>query len=318
MNPMLDELLTAATTWAGTVLGPVRPEPVKLRPWAATWRIGRGPGPDLFLKCSTAATGHEAALLIVLRRACPDLVPDLVAADPEHHRLIVASAGSVLRDRPGNGTFDLTVWVPLVQRFAQLQRAMMGHVDELLGQGIPDERPKQYLEMLRAFTGAGQLPPAERDRLRVLAESWEKTGTGPIASLVPPSVQHGDLHDNNVAVGPDGAYRFFDFGDSTVAHPFSTMDLPLLFAQEDGVDAAGIARLEDAYLEAFTDFGTLGELRQELHTVVAVAPLQRAHNWARALSTGESGESGVPAWDPAAAQEWQNPVEYWLNRLPRR
>jgi Ser/Thr protein kinase RdoA (MazF antagonist) len=188
-------------------------------------------------------------------------------------------------------------------------------VNELLAHGIPDERPDRYREMLRAFTVARQLPVAERDRLKTLADDWDENGTGLTASLIPPSIQHGDLHDNNVAVDADGVSRFFDFGDSTVAHPFSTMDLPLLFAQDDGVDAAGIARLEDAYLDAFTEFAPRAELRHELRAVVAVAPLQRAHNWARALHRDDG--TGSLEWDPKDAAEWDHPIEYWLSRLSR-
>jgi hypothetical protein len=310
---MQEDRRIAATTWAETVLGPIELHRLKLRPWAATWRAERPGRPDVFLKCSTAHTGHEAALLTVLSRVCPDLVPELVAADPQHYRLIVASAGSVLRELSGNGTFDLAVWVPLVARFAELQRRIAPSVNEVLAQGVPDERPERYPELLRAFTRARQLPGAERDRLKLLADDWDTNGTGLAASLIPLSIQHGDLHDNNVAVDADGVSRFFDFGDSTVAHPFSTMDLPLLFAREGGVDEAGIARLEDAYLDAFTEFAPLAELRRELHAVVAVAPLQRAHNWARALAPDT--ETVALEWDPVAAAEWDQPIEYWLGRL---
>ncbi|MBT0772297.1 phosphotransferase [Kineosporia sp. J2-2] len=305
---MNDERLTAALDWARSVLGPAHPRELKNRPWGATWQVSRPDGTDVFLKASTPHTGHEAALMTVLARVCPDLVPPLVAADPPGHRLIVASAGTVLRTLAPAGdphrAFDLDVWTSLVQRFADLQRRVTPHAGELLALGVPDERPHQLLGMLRSFTTAPRLPEAERHRLTLIATRWEERGTGLSSSTVEPSVQHGDLHDNNVAVDAEGRARFFDFGDATVAHPFGTMDVPRLMARGAGVDDRGVARLEDAYLEVFTDLAPLPRLRDELRAVLAVAPLHRARNWLRALGS-----------DAAAAAEWDHPVEHWLGRL---
>ncbi|GLY17636.1 hypothetical protein Kisp01_46500 [Kineosporia sp. NBRC 101677] len=321
---MRDERVTAAVDWARDVLGPVELHRLRSRPWAVTWRLTRPGHADAFLKCATARTGHEAVVLPVLTRACPALVPELLATDPAGHRLIVASAGTVLREREGD-TFRLEVWIPLVQRFAELQRSLTSYVETLLEQGVPDERPHRYLDLLRPFTTAEQVPADERNRLATLAAGWERPTVPhrlrlrevpPVlkAPLVPPSLQHGDLHDNNVAVDEAGAYRFFDFGDSCVAHPFSTMDLPLMFAAE-GVDAAGVARLEDAYLEVFTDLAPLAQLRTELRAVLALAPLHRALSWLRALSPDEAATGSEVVWDPVAAAEWEEPILYWLAQL---
>ena len=312
---MRDERIADAVEWARAVLGPVELDRLRSRPWAVTWRLIRPGDADAFLKCSTARTGHEAAVLPVLTRACPALVPELLACDPAGHRLIVASAGTVLREREG-GTFRLEVWIPLVQRFAELQRSLTPYTEMLLGQGVPDERPHRYPDLLRSFTTAAQIPADERNRLATLAGDWEARASV-LNWVVPPSLQHGDLHDNNVAVDDAGAYRFFDFGDSSVAHPFTTMDMPLMSAAE-GVDAAGVARLEDAYLEVFTDLAPLAELRAELRAVLALAPLHRAHSWLRALAP-EDGTAGPEVlWDPAAAAEWDEPVRYWLAKLGRQ
>ncbi|GLY33767.1 phosphotransferase [Kineosporia sp. NBRC 101731] len=256
---MHDERIAAAITWAHQVLGPVELQVIKLRPWAATWRVERPQAPDLYLKCSTAQTGHEATVLQTLTEVVPDLVPELVAADPAAHRLVVASAGTVLRDLKKIDTFDLTAWVPPVESFARLQRRVAPpHADKLLTQGVPDERPHRYPQMLRDFSTAGQLPAAMRDRLATLADRWEtREPRWWRASSIPVSIQHGDLHDGNVAVDAEGRARFFDFGDSTVAHPFTTMDLPLLFARR-----------------------------------VGLAPVLRAHNWLRALTPDEPGGTG--------------------------
>jgi len=107
------------------------------------------------------------------------------------------------------------------------------------------------------------------------------------------------------------------------------MDVPLRAARDGGADAATVTRLEDAYLDAFTDLLPLAELRRHLHAVLARTPLHRAHAWARALSTTapdsttepdstiEPDGMAVPVWDTAAAAEWGDPVGFWLRQLDR-
>lgn len=315
---MPDDQHDAAAAWAREILGPIRLHPLKVRPWGATWKVDHPDHPDgVYLKCSTARTGHEAALLQILTRICPELLPELLAADPARHRLIVGSAGQVLRERTVPGHVDLIAWCTLVEQFARLQCDLVSQdedlADDLIAVGVPDERLDRYPDLLGALAEAPYLPTAERDRLRALAERW--TTTEPVPHpLVPASVQHGDLHDSNVAVDAQGAYRFFDFGDASVAHPFTTMDIPLRLAHRNGLDPAGITRLEDAYLEVFTDLGDLEALRSELHQVLAVAPLLRAHAWLRALSA-DTPPQAPATWDREAARQWDHPIEYRLSLL---
>ena len=72
---------------------------------------------------------------------------------------------------------------------------------------------------------------------------------------VPPSIVHGDLHMGNVARGPAG-YRFFDWTDACVAHPFfdlATIRRGTDDAGDDGGDDLR-DRLRAAYLPAWASF----------------------------------------------------------------
>jgi hypothetical protein len=120
---------------------------------------------------------------------------------------------------------------------------------------------------------------------------------------VPATVQHDDLHDGNVFV-TDGGYRFFDWGDATVSHPF----LSLLVALRMAAGALGLpagdpalGRLRDAYLEPWTTVGTARELRRQCDLALLVAPLARALTWRRILRGVHPDERGewadsVPGW----------------------
>ena len=58
------------------------------------------------------------------------------------------------------------------------------------------------------------------------------------------SLDHGDLHGNNVLVASgDGPIRLFDWGDAVVAHPFATLTTTLgSIGHHAGVDPYGPAR----------------------------------------------------------------------------
>lgn len=103
------------------------------------------------------------------------------------------------------------------------------------------------------------------------------------------SVQHDDLSDGNVF--SDGAgFRFFDWGDASVAHPFGSLLVALYVATNQfDLTARGpeLARLRDAYLEPWTsDLDRTGLLRSATLAMRA-AKVSRALSWQRALDGAE-------------------------------
>jgi hypothetical protein len=105
-----------------------------------------------------------------------------------------------------------------------------------------------------------------------------------------------------VLVG-DG-YRFFDWGDASVAHPFAVLLIAMRIAAERydlKPGDAGLARLRDAYLEPWTAYGTRAELAAQVEPAVQVAKVSRALSWQRSL-VGADAESmarygdAVPGW----------------------
>ena len=92
--------------------------------------------------------------------------------------------------------------------------------------------------------------------------------------------------------------RFFDWGDADLAFPFTSMLVTLRVARSRWPDLA-LARLRDAYLEAWTDTHSRAEL--ELLTLLATraGKVGRAAAWVRALTDvpdpGEHREA-APGW----------------------
>src|SRR5215204_2166342 len=118
---------------------------------------------------------------------------------------------------------------------------------------------------------------------------------------VPPSIVHGDLHLGNVARGPAG-YRFFDWTDACVAHPF--FDLLTIrrgtgFAGEEG-DGELRDRLQAAYLPAWAPFEPPARLARALQLAVPLGALHHAVSY-RSLVAGmappvESHMAGSTVW----------------------
>jgi Ser/Thr protein kinase RdoA (MazF antagonist) len=202
----------------------------------------------------------------------------------------------------------------VVRAFAQLQVEAAGQADRLLAAGCHDRRLDRLAAQARAWLpaigatvelagidDATWLSQDEQAAVRaalpeVLAGCQELAG-----HAVPPSIVHGDLHLGNVARGPAG-YRFFDWTDACVAHPF--FDLLTLrrgtgFAEEEG-DGELRDRVRAAYLPAWASFEPPGRLDRALQLAAPLGALHHAVSF-RSLVAGmvppvESHMAGSTAW----------------------
>jgi hypothetical protein len=157
------------------------------------------------------------------------------------------------------------------------------------------------VDELAAAMGPAALPTDDVTGLRALLPAYAEACAELAAAGIAPALQHDDLHDNNVFHrGP----VFFDWGDAVVGHPFGTMLVTLRsVAYHHGLDAgdAVLARLADAYTEAWTDVADRATLRRQVELAIRVGPLTRALAWRRALTGcddaawAEDGDS-VPGW----------------------
>lgn len=104
------------------------------------------------------------------------------------------------------------------------------------------------------------------------------------------ALDHDDLHQRNVL--GTGPYRFYDWGDAVLAHPFAALLVPLQV-----LDGPRRERARGAYLDAFADLAPRSELLDTLAPACRVATIARALTWERALrSAREQGEPIEPAF----------------------
>ncbi len=125
------------------------------------------------------------------------------------------------------------------------------------------------------------------------------------SSGVADSLDHADLHENQLFAPVSGRYAFFDWGDALVGHPFCSLLVPARAARERcGPEV--LPRLRDAYLEPWTGGGvTTAGLRRAVSLAWRLAALGRAASWGRMFP--------VPPGGPGVSGDAEG--AYWLREL---
>jgi hypothetical protein len=195
--------------------------------------------------------------------------------------LLTRDAGPALRQVLEDGD-PAPDWPEIVRLYAELQIELVDEVETLLELGVPDSRPATL----------GQ------------------TVEGP----VPPTLIHEEVHDGNVHLR-DGRPVFIDWAEASVSHPFSGMTNTLrIVGYRAGWEPGGIEtmHLRDAYLEPWTRYGTLDELRAVFASAYAFGALVRAKTWERIVlplipEAREDYEHNIKAWREIHADAVREP-----------
>lgn len=252
-------------------------EQPRVRPWATVLTARTSAGP-VWLKATAPATAHEVAIYAVLAEVAPGHVLAPIALDHERGWLLLPDGGPAMR-AGADGDRLVAGLARAMAAYADLQRAVAPRVGDLLAAGVPDMRPAampaRFDEALAAAAGA----PAElHDRVAAMRATYAGWCEALAAAPGGASLDHNDLHPGNVL---DGGRRFYDWGDSVVAHPFSCLLMPLGYVH--GRLGRDMAPVLDAYLAAFADLAPRAELERTVRLAAQVAKVARALTWERAL-----------------------------------
>lgn len=277
------------------------------RPWSAVARIETTDG-VVWLKANGDGTRHEAALLAALADLGIARTPRPLATDAGRGLSLLPDGGPTVR-ATYDGSTPPAVLEPVLQRYAELQRATEPHVGTLVDLGVDDVRPGRMTWLFETLVdetagaeGTHRLTAVEAAQLRDLLPAYSRACAELDSAGIPAALQHDDLHDNNVL---DSGPVFIDWGDAVVGHPFGTMLTTLgSVAHHQGLarDDPALDRLVDAYTEPWTDLADRQSLRHQVELAVRVGPLTRALAWRRALVGCDA-----PSWD-----EWGDGVHGWL------
>lgn len=275
---------------------------MRLAPWAAVLGVPTSAG-RLYFKEPVPGLAHEARLIEILARRRPELVTEVVIAD-EEGRMLMRDGGvqlsAVLAHDP-----DLTYWEDALALYAELQIDAARDAEELVAAGAFDRRsavlPAVYQELLadRDLLRVGHadgLTAEEHGRLHDLAREVGAACEELAANRVPETIQNDDFTNGSIFLR-EGTFRFLDWGDACVSHPFFTLTVTLRVIElVHGLPPASreADRVRDAYLEPFTRF----ESRETLVRLAITA--RRVGQICRAALRAEAEKSGFYEDEPDA------------------
>lgn len=286
-------------------------EVLKDRPWSTVVRVTTTAGP-VYWKAAGPGGRHEPGLLRLLSERVPDLLPRVIAMDAARAFLLLADAGTPLREQDLERR--LAAWQRLLPRYARLQIASARSLDRPLALGVPDRRPGRipaaFAETLDPRSDPGwllQLPEPVRRRAGTLLPMLTRACEELDAAPVPAALDHGDLHAGNVLVRND-AVTLCDWGDASVSHPFCS----LLLTLETELSSVPVPdrprtarRLRDAYLDPFAAYASKDALRATFARATWVAHVARVLDWVHMLDGADAAE--IVRWRPrveATVNRW--------------
>lgn len=146
----------------------------------------------VWLKVPEADFVFEGRVLELLRPLAPEVIPTVLAWEPDRGWLVLADHGG----EPAG-----VDWPPVLRRYAQLQRDATPLADALVAAGAEDYRGTLLGERI------AELVPGNGRAQELCARL--------AASCIPPTAEHADLRIAHVR-----GTRILDWGDMCVAHPF--------------------------------------------------------------------------------------------------
>jgi hypothetical protein len=210
---------------------------------------------------------HEPPLTQALARRDPAHFPRVLAVDVERHWMLMPDlCGSTLDTLP-----DVVRWEEALCHFACAQVSLVDQVDALLALGCPARRLDKlaaHIDALLIDTPAmlpdrsGGLSKDQIDALRSHAGQFKAMCAELARYRIPETLEHGDFAPGQIIVD-DNSYVFIDWSDSSIAHPFFSMnffsDIAEMSEYLPGVPGLR-RRLRDAYLEPWTRYEPIDRL----------------------------------------------------------
>jgi Phosphotransferase enzyme family len=276
-----------------------------LEPWATVLKVPTSAG-VVWMKAAGPGTAFEAGLYDLLAATVPDRVLTPIATDATRGWMVLPDGGRPLGERL-TGTALVERLVAALADYGRMQLELVPHMDRLLSLGVADMRPhmmgerfEQALAVTRADVDGRAADRSTHRRVAAMAETIATWCERLAESSLPPSLDHNDLHPWNILGDGDGDVRFYDWGDSVVAHPFAAMLVPLGFVQRVlgvEVDDPRFVDARDAYLDVFSPVAPGEDLEATLDVACRVAKIARVLTWDRAVRAArDEGQEVDEAW----------------------
>ena len=260
-------------------------EVVQLRTWAtSSVLLVRCADGERYFKALPMSGRAEAAIARFLTRHFPDVLPRIVAAEPDRRWLLMdACRGRKLED-----IGDVATWERAAARYARLQVDCIAHVDALKALGCPSRNLGQLARSIEALAADAALRPhpdglthAEYDRFVGSVPELLRRCDELAAFGIPYSLEHGDLWPGNIFCD-ETSCAVIDWEDVVVAHPFFSL-APLTVGMMNAglASAENVARVESAYAAAFQTLAPASRLRRAIELAVPLCFFDMAARYRR-------------------------------------
>src|SRR5581483_7228186 len=120
------------------------------RMWSVVARVPVGAHGTVWFKANPPGSAFEPGLIAALGQWAPGMVPPVLAVDTERAWMLASDAGSRLHEVLDRDP-DPAHLIPVLQRYARLQRDLSTRTGELLALGVPDLRPTTLPERLETL-----------------------------------------------------------------------------------------------------------------------------------------------------------------------
>lgn len=287
-----------------------------IRHWSTVLRIPTNIG-DLYFKAVIPELAYESALTQALSHWYPDCMPQVFATAKKQGWLLMSDGGMRLREILKTED-DIQHWQNLLPIYAKLQQQSVKYRDQFLELGIPDRRldvlPTQFQELLSntevlALNCPGGLSSSEHQRLHNYADLFAKICQQLATFNLPETLNHGDLHDGNVFIC-ERHYLFFDWGDSSISHPFFTIQTTYASLKNRfGLEKKSpwFKRLRECYLDVWSEYETREKLEIAFELTQQLSPILSALRWLPALANmDEETQNNYQEAIPSLLREFIN------------
>lgn len=230
----------------------------------------------LFLKAVPTFFAYEPVITRVLALRYPELLPDVRAVHVDNGWMLMREFEGVLLST----SKDFAAWKNAVHYYGEIQADLVTNTPSLIALGVPDRHLDYLASQIEGLVHSlpDSLTPSEKEDFTQLAPSLRNLCYKLLDYEVPLSLTHGDLWAGNIITKQDKMPLFFDWSDSAVAHPF--FDIPYFLSDVDATTFEGIPdahdQLRDAYLEVWTRYEPLEELRQAYAIAEVLGSLHQA------------------------------------------
>ncbi len=309
-----------AQAWIGVVLdsyGLKQTEATEQPPfkfWSTMLVIPTDHG-KLWFKENNPGQFSEALVVSAMAELVPEHVVMPLAIEPERGWMLSPDHGATLATLKST---DDNLWSRVVSDFADLQLQLIPHEEKLFQSGLFTLDPASAANRVENQLRMHAMMPADHpihlgadEIASITAELPEiSAAADALASVgIPLTLEHNDLHHNNAFIPGSSTepLKYFDFADSFRAHPLSSMLVPLNVMMEEWRAPANdprIRRVMNAYLECWTQYAPITELRYMLEPAMCFARLNRYASWMRLLQ--QADERNLRRYGPKMLDNLRN------------